>query len=70
MPRTIPMGLPVRDPATDNQRLIADARSALDALLAKVTRSDCNFYGKIAIEISVQRGVLGHVKEIIERTRK
>jgi len=64
------MSLPVRDPETDNQRLIAEARAALDALLAKVTRPDGCFYGKIAIEISVQRGVLGHVKEIVERTRK
>ncbi len=59
-----------RDYRDANQRVAAEARAALDALLARATGDGEAFFGRIAIEISVQNGQLGHIRETTERTRK
>ena len=62
--------LPTTDRLQANRRMAAEARAALEALLARATRADEGFYGRVSVEIAVQNGVLGHVREITDRTRK
>ncbi|MCC7085933.1 MAG: hypothetical protein IT427_13100 [Pirellulales bacterium] len=51
-----------------NEVKLKQIKIALAALLTESLRS--GFYGKVALEITIQDGVLQHIRRVVEKTEK